>query len=45
MYSMIVRRDHLPIIRDEGFYQFVPFFPLEVVLVEAFYIVGYSLGC
>ena len=38
---MIVRWDYLPSIRDEEFDLVAPLFPLEVVVVEAFYIVGY----
>lgn len=40
-YLTILRRDYLPSIRPEEFDPVAPLFPLEVVVVEAFYIVGY----
>ena len=43
IYLTIVHRDHLLNIEYEGSSLVVPFFPLAVTIMEAFYTVGYIL--
>lgn len=45
MYLTIVHQDHLLNIGDEGSDPAIPFFPLVVTVMEAFYTVGYIPGC